>query len=228
MIEVLFEDDFIIVVNKPNNTLVYPSYYARNIKEPTLIDVLEQQANLKLYPLHRLDRKTSGVIVLGKSKEVARSFQPLFEKQVINKVYIALVRGFCNPEGEINTPIQNNDTGVYKEALTFYKTIKTYEWNQPVKPYATSRYSLIELKPKTGRMHQLRKHMNKISHPIIGDHKYGDRNYNKLFTEKTGFDNLYLHAQKIEFIHPIKKELIKIDADIPAWWNYILKEFKWK
>ncbi len=223
---ILYQDDFLIVVNKPNNMLVYPSYYARNIKDETLVEILEKEIKIKLYPLHRLDRKTSGVILFGKSKEVAVAFQELFSNNQINKTYKAIVRGFCDEKGEINSPIKN-DKGIYKEALTLYNTLQTYEWNEAVKPYDCSRYSLVELYPKTGRMHQLRKHMNKISHPIIGDHKYGDRNYNKLFTSKFEIDNLYLHASQIEFIHTFNKKLIQINAPIPLWWNKALKQFNW-
>lgn len=228
VLEILYEDDYIVVVNKPNDILMYPSYYARNITEPTLIEVLTAQLNAKYQPLHRLDRKTSGVVIFGKTSEVARTFQELFAANLVNKTYLAVVRGFCNDEGIIDTPVKNEDTGVYKEALTHYKTRQTFEWDQPVTPYPQSRYSLLELSPKTGRMHQLRKHLNKISHPIIGDHKYGDRNYNRLFTKEFGVDRLLLHAAKIEFQQPFTEEQVILEASLPSNWSKVFDLFGWE
>lgn len=227
-LEILYEDDYIVVVNKPNNVLMYPSYYARNIKEPTLFEILNKPLGTKYQPLHRLDRKTSGVVIFGKRSEVAAAFQELFSGNKIEKRYLAIVRGFCNDEGIIDTPVKHEDTGVYKDALTIYKTLKTYEWEKPVTPYPQSRYSLLELTPKTGRMHQLRKHMNKISHPIIGDHKYGDRNYNKLFTHEFGVDRLLLHANKLTFQHPFTGERLTLSAPCPENWKSVLATFDWK
>jgi tRNA pseudouridine65 synthase len=227
-IEILFEDEYIVVVNKPNDVLMYPSYYARNITDATLVELLNDQLQVKTSPLHRLDRKTSGVVIFGKSAEVAKAFEKLFAQHQIEKTYIAIVRGFSGNEGIIDTPIKNNDTGVYKDALTTYKTLLTYEWDMPVTPYDKSRYSLIELTPKTGRMHQLRKHLNKINHPIIGDHKYGDRNYNKTFTKEFSFDKLLLHAKQLRFTHPFTHQEMEVNASIPENWKVVLKTFNWK
>ena len=184
MIEVLFEDDYCLVVNKPNNVLVHHSYYSRNITDDSLLQLLTKQFGRKYYPVHRLDRKTSGLILLVKDSSNVSKFQELFINQKISKKYLALVRGFCSENGKIDTPIKNADTGVYKDALTLYSSLEQIELDIPVKPYKTSRYSLLQLEPKTGRMHQLRKHLNKISHPIIGDHKYGNRHHNRMFTDK--------------------------------------------
>jgi len=227
-LEILYEDEYIVVVNKPNDVLMYPSYYARNIKDPTLIELLTQQLGVEYQPLHRLDRKTSGVVIFGKTSAVARVFQEMFSNNSVSKKYLAIVRGYCNDEGIIDTPVKNEETGIYKEAMTWYKTLDKYEWEKPINPYSQSRYSLLELFPKTGRMHQLRKHLNKISHPIIGDHKYGDRNYNKLFTHEFGEDKLLLHAECIEFKHPYTNQPVKINAGLPSNWSYVLAQFGWE
>jgi tRNA pseudouridine65 synthase len=228
MIELLFEDDYCIIVNKPNNVLVHHSYYSRNITDDSLLQLLKKQFNHKYYPVHRLDRKTSGLILLAKDKIHVSKFQTLFTEQNITKKYLALTRGHCLASGKIDTPIKNADTGVYKDALTLYQTLNQTELEIPVKPYSTSRYSLLELEPKTGRMHQLRKHLNKISHPIIGDHKYGNRHHNKMFTDKFGVDNLYLHAYSLAFIHPITNKDIKITKTVPEFWNAFFKITDWK
>ena len=229
MIDILYDDDFCIIVNKPNNVLVHHSYYARNIKDDSLLQVLRQQfVNQNFYPVHRLDRKTSGLILLAKHKNDVSKFQALFDKNLITKKYKALVRGHTDLNGIIDTPIKNNETGIYKDALTDYKTLQHFEINIPVAPYSTSRYSLIELEPKTGRTHQIRKHLNKIAHPIIGDHKYGNRHHNQMFEREFNIDKLFLHAFSLEFNHPILLQNIKLSVPLPVFWTSTINHFNAK
>jgi len=226
-IEIIFEDEFIIVVNKPNNFIIHESHYARNIRETTLLQFLEQQLGYPVYPAHRLDRKTSGVILLLKSKDNVSQFQELFNSKSIQKTYYAIVRGFSPDNGIIDSPVKNDDTGIYKEALTHYKSVNNIELNIPVHPYDNSRYSLIELKPQTGRMHQLRKHMNKINHPIVGDYKYGDRFHNRMFETEFECIYMFLHAYTLDFTHPITKIDLQLKADFPADWQKLFNKFNW-
>ena len=130
-IEILFENDSIIAVNKPNNTLVYASYFARNIKDDDLVTLLKEQTELELYPIHRLDRKTSGILLLAKEKEFVKDYQQQFENNKVQKHYYAVVRGYCPPKGIIDTPTKNAETGMYKEALTEYETLETIELDIP-------------------------------------------------------------------------------------------------
>jgi tRNA pseudouridine65 synthase len=218
-IELIYEDDSIVVVNKPNNILVHPSYYARNIQGPTLIDILRDQLGKKPLPVHRLDYKTSGILIFAKDAEAAKSLQQEFEKKLIQKTYVALVRGHAPESGHIDTPVKEADSGIYREAETLFACKKHIVLPYPVQPYETSRYSLLELSPKTGRMHQLRKHMNKISHPIIGDHRYGNRHHNRLFADTLGYPNLFLHAAEIEFRHPVNDTSMKFSANFPDFWQ---------
>lgn len=226
-LEVVFEDEYCIVVNKPNNVLTHYSYYSRNIKTNILVDILKIKFGYELYPVHRLDRKTSGVILLAKNKKYISKFQELFTSLKITKKYIAIVRGTVSNEITVDSPVKNPDTKVYKEALTICKPIASVELDIPVQPYKTSRYSLVEFTPKTGRMHQLRIHSNKISHPIVGDYKYGDRFHNRNF--ETNFDchNMFLHAYLLAFQHPFTSEEIVIKASLPSDWIRIFKKFKW-
>lgn len=226
-LEVLYEDDYIIIVNKPNNVLIHNSYYARNIKEETLLDLLLIQFKTNFYPVHRLDRKTSGVIVLAKKKENVSVFQELFNSNEIEKRYLGIVRGLVKNSIKIDSPVKNPDTKAYKNAETLCKPMFTKELNIAVKPYSTSRYSLVELKPTTGRMHQLRIHMNKISHPILGDYKYGDRFHNRMFEEKFNCCNLFLHAHSINFKHPFTDKYIQVIAKLPSDWKKIATLFDW-
>ena len=226
-LEILFEDQYIVVVNKPNNILIHYSHYARNIKDATLIDLLEQQFQKRLYPLHRLDRKTSGAIILAKEKEYIPLFQELFLNDAIQKTYWGIVRGFSPSQGVIESPVKNPDTKVYKEALTHFRTLASVTLEIPVHPYPQSRYSLIELKPRTGRMHQLRIHLNKVSHPLVGDYKYGDRFHNRMYEQNFDCHNLFLHACSLQFVHPYTKEALIIEAPLNANWKKVMKQFDW-
>ena len=226
-IEIIFEDKYLLVVNKPNNFIIHESHYARNIRETTLLQFLEQQLGYPVYPAHRLDRKTSGIILLLKDKQYVAQFQALFTDNSIHKTYYAIVRGFSPEAGMIDSPVKNDDTGVYKDALTNYESVTTIELDIPVHPYSSSRYSLIKLMPQTGRMHQLRKHMNKVNHPIVGDYKYGDRFHNRMFETEFNCEYMFLHAYSILFTHPITDVKLELTAQFPSDWQQIFKKFNW-
>lgn len=227
-IEILYEDDFIIAVNKPNNVLIHNSYYARNIKEPTLLEILQEQTGLTLYPVHRLDRKTSGIILLSKKKEDISQLQDAFTQNKIEKIYFGIVRGYSPESGIIETPVKHPETGQYREAETHFTTHANILLEIPVHPYSTSRYSLIELKPKTGRIHQLRIHLNKISHPLVGDYKYGDRFHNRMFEQNFDAHTLFLHAHSLRFVHPKTSSEMYIIAEFPEKWKELANKFKWE
>ena len=228
MLEIIYEDDYIICVSKPNNVLVHHAFHSRKISDETsLLQLLFEQKGQKYYPLHRLDRKTSGIILLAKETKYVPEFQKLFFNNEIQKSYYGIVRGFSPNELVIDTPVKGRDANVYREAETHLKTLNTIELNIPVKPYNTSRYSLVKLTPKTGRLHQLRIHMNKISHPLIGDPKYGDKNHNMMYEEHFNCSNLFLHAKSLSFIHPHTKENLKLKAPLPQNWSTIFTFFKW-
>jgi tRNA pseudouridine65 synthase len=228
MITVCFEDDYILAVNKPNNVLVHHSSMSRNKSEElSLVKLLFNQFRVKYYPLHRLDRKTSGVILFVKNKAHVAVCQDLFINHKIQKTYLGIVRGFIPENGLIDTPVKGRDANIHKEALTYFKRLKIAEIDIPVHPYEQSRYSLIELKPQTGRLHQLRIHLNKISHPLIGDPKYGDRYHNRMFESKFNCTNMFLHAHQLDFIHPFTSKKLQINAELPKDWGFINKKMKW-
>jgi tRNA pseudouridine65 synthase len=217
-IPIIWEDDFCVVVNKPNNLLVHHSHYSRNVEEASLLQLLQNQGFDFLIPVHRLDRKTSGLLILAKKNEFVKKFQELFGNGLIQKKYHALVRGYVAEGGEINSPVKN-ERGNYKEALTHFTCIRQIELDIPVFPYETARYSFVEFTPITGRRHQLRIHACKINHPIVGDHKYGSRHQNQLFAEKLNLPNLFLHANELIFEHPITKKTHNFSAEKEDFWN---------
>jgi tRNA pseudouridine65 synthase len=228
-LEIIYEDEYVLCVTKPNNVLVHHAYHSRNMSdEKSLLQLIQEQIGLKTYPVHRLDRKTSGAILLAKNKEYVSKFQDLFTKNEIQKIYYGVVRGFSPDTKTIDSPVKGRDANVHKEALTELKTLENITLEIPVKPYDTSRYSLVELFPKTGRMHQLRVHSNKISHPLIGDTKYGDKNHDVMFDENFGFKNLFLHAGKLEFTHPFTNEKLILKASFPKDWIALFEKFSWK
>ena len=228
-LEIIFEDDYIICASKPNNVLVHHAFHSRNVAdEDSLLQLIFNEIELKVYPIHRLDRKTSGIILLAKQKEFVSKFQELFTNHEIQKTYFAVVRGFSPDLKVIDSPVKGRDAKVHKEALTHLKTLEKTILDIPVKPYASSRYSLVRLLPKTGRMHQLRVHANKISYPLIGDPKYGDNNHNIMFEENFGWENLFLHAGELEFTHPFTNEKMSLRAKFPKDWIELFDEFSWK
>lgn len=224
-----YEDEYVIAVNKPNNVLVHHAKHSRNVSdELSLLQIIENQLNYKVYPIHRLDRKTSGIILLAKQKKFVSEFQALFTENSIQKTYYGIVRGFSPETKTIDSPVKGRDAKIHKEALTNLKTLNNITLEIPVKPYDTSRYSLVELSPKTGRMHQLRVHMNKISHPLLGDPKYGDKNHNLMFEMQFNCSKLFLHAGKLKFQHPFSKEALNLNANFPEDWIMLFHKFSWK
>lgn len=217
-VEIVYQDEYFIVVNKPNRMLVHPSFYARNIETPPLVDIISEQLGEKYHPVHRLDHKTSGLIILCRNAEHIAIIQTHLESNLIEKRYLALLRGHTPDLLTIDSPVKNPDTGVYKEALTHLQTIHSFVVEIPVEPYPQSRYSLVCFTPKTGRMHQLRKHANKISHPIIGDYKYGNRHHNTMFANELQIPEMFLHAFSLRFQHPFTNVPLSLVAKLPQFW----------
>ena len=221
-VKVLFEDEWCLVVFKPNNLIVHHSYYARNIEEISLTDLIREQGWSEACPVHRLDRKTSGLLLFAKQPAWVSDFQSLFENGAIEKRYLALLRGHLETEGEISSPVKN-DRGNYKEALTKFRCLEYFDRDYVIPPYEKQRYSLVEMIPVTGRMHQLRIHANKIAHPIINDPKYGNRHHNHYFQNELGIHELFLHANSLKFEHPFTGGQIALQVPLPDFWRTFLE-----
>lgn len=177
------------------------------------LQLLRNQIGQYVYPIHRLDRKTSGVLIFGLEKETTALFQKAIIEKEVRKRYIAIVRGFFQESFMLDYPLVN-DKGKTQEAETHFNLLEKTELDIPFGKHATSRYSLIEAFPQTGRMHQIRKHCNHLRHPIIGDRPHGCNKQNKLFKEKWEMMTMMLHAISLKFIHPITTEEIEIQAEI--------------
>lgn len=211
-LDILYKDDELVAINKPHDLLVHRSFIAADVSVFAL-QLLSTQLEQHVYPAHRLDRKTGGVLLFSLRKEMDSKAQQLFSNRQIEKVYWAIVRGHTDDDGTIDYALRK-ENGTLQEAVTHYKTLKRTEIAVPLGKHLTSRYSLVEVKPVTGRMHQIRKHFAHISHPILADRPHGCNKQNKLWKEKFEMDTMMLHAKQLAFNHPITNKAINIDAPI--------------
>ena len=225
-LEIIYEDAYFVAINKPHGLLVHRSKLAKNAKEFAL-QILRNQIGSHVFPCHRLDRKTSGVLLFAKDAETNKMMQKLFYDGEVQKEYLAIVRGFCPETGIIDYPLKRDD-GAIQAAITNYKRLLKTEIDVPFLAHPTSRYSLVEVSPETGRMHQIRKHLAHIFHPIIGDRPHGCNKQNKLFKEKWQMNTMMLHASELSFVHPITKDTVCIKAQISQEFSRTLSFLEFK
>lgn len=235
MFEVLYQDNDLIVINKPEGWLVHRSWLDKH-ETVVVMQTLRDQIGQHVYPIHRLDRPTSGVLIFALSSEIARLLSEQFASNKIEKTYHAIVRGYVDGEAIIDYPLVEeldkiadkfaNKDKPAQDAITFYKGLSKIELPIEVGKYKTARYSFVELKPQTGRKHQLRRHLKHIFHPIIGDSKHGDLHQNRAFSHYFAVKRLMLHASTIKIIHPITLTPLTIHAKLSDDWLKILREFK--
>lgn len=213
--DILFEDEDFIAIHKPSGILVHRT----RISEDTVfvLQLLRDQLGYHIYPVHRLDRMTSGVLVFGKTKAAAGSLSELFRNQEITKTYLAVVRGHLPPSGTIDYPLARSPEHQKQPAVSDYHTLDQTEIPHAISRYPTSRYSLIKVNPKTGRFHQIRRHFAHLRHPIIGDRPHGDCKHNKYLREKLGIEGMLLHAISFSFVHPhtLNRVIIFSAPDFP-------------
>jgi len=234
MLEILYQDEHLVIINKPSGLLVHKSPIDKHETEFAL-QLLRDQIGQYVYPIHRLDKPTSGVLMFALSSEVAKRLSEDFRENRIKKEYMAVVRGYTEYDGLIDYDLKvildkksDKDRRADKEpqsAQTYYEQLKTMELPYAVSRYPMARYSLVKLFPKTGRKHQLRRHMKHILHPIVGDTKYGRTEHNNLFREKFDCHRLLLHASQISFTHPISKKYLLIDARFDEVFRRVVKLF---
>lgn len=220
MLEIVYQDEDIIAINKPHGLLVHRSSIARDASEFAL-QLLRDQIGQPVYPAHRLDRKTAGILLFSLNKEMDKELQQLFQNQLIDKRYIAILRGHAPEEMHIDYPLKK-DNGVIQEAQTNFKTLAKAELPFPSGKFPTSRYSLVEANPATGRMHQLRKHFAHIFHPIIGDRPHGCNKQNKFWKENFEMDTMMLHASEVTFTHPKTQKTVTIHAGLQPEFKRVL------
>lgn len=235
-LQILYQDEYLVAVNKPAGLFVHRSFMDKD-EIFFALQLIRDQIGQYVYPLHRLDRPTSGVLLFALSQDVARKMGQAFTDNLIDKTYYALTRGHLLGSGTIDYPLKekldkigdkySNTDKLPQDAMTEYQSILTASLAKPLGRYNSVRYSLIRLKPTTGRRHQLRRHLAHLRHPIIGDINYGDNKQNPFFIEEFGFKRLMLIAKTISFNHPIHKTKITISCDFDEQWQETFKKLSW-
>lgn len=238
MLDILYRDDDCIAVNKPAGMLVHRSWLDRH-ETHFVMQTLRDQIGQYVYPVHRLDRPTSGVLLFALSSEAAKVLAQQFEHRQTMKQYWAVVRGWPDTDGLIDyampEPLDEIADALVEankaaqEAQTSYRRLAMTE--QPfaaISRYPTSRYAWLELTPHTGRKHQLRRHMKHIFHPIIGDTTYGDGRQNRAVAQHTGCSRLMLHARLLKFCRPADGEMITVVAEVDQEWQQLATAFGWQ
>jgi tRNA pseudouridine65 synthase len=222
---ILYRDQRYIAVHKPPGLLVHRTRISED--NHFLLQILRNQIGQWGYPVHRLDRPTSGALILGLDPEAARLLTQEFEKRRVDKRYLAVVRGYTEDSGIIDYPLREEKWKQPQEAVTKYHTLAQVELPIPVGRYQTARYSLLEIKPESGRMHQIRKHMKHIFHPIVGDTTHGDGKQNRLFRDWYGIQRLLLIATKLSFPHPFSTKETTIETEPEPDLMQLFASFGW-
>ncbi|CAH0526694.1 tRNA pseudouridine synthase C [Vibrio hippocampi] len=235
-LEIIFQDEYFVAVNKPAGMLVHRSWLDRH-ETRFVMQTLRDQIGQHVFPLHRLDRPTSGVLLFALSSEIAATAAPMFAEHTIEKTYHAIVRGWVEEAAVLDYPLkveldkiadkQAKQDKEAQSAVTAYRPIAKVEVPFSTGRFATSRYAMLEMKPTTGRKHQLRRHMHHLSHPIIGDTTHGDGKHNRLFRDHYDARRLLLHASSLRFTHPYKHTEVVLSASFDPVWMKLMQVFDW-
>ncbi len=217
---ILFQDENLVAIDKPAGYHVHPpeSGAEKVPRHKIILHQLRQQLGKFVYPLHRLDVATSGILVFALNPETARSMGMVFQSQNLEKTYWAVVRGHLPDRGEVNEPLLSDSSNEMLAAQTLFQTLKRIEIPYPVgKKFPMARYSWLQVQPKTGRFHQIRRHMNRISRPLLGDAAHGDSHHNRFFREQLQIPGLCLRAVRMKLPYP-SDQVLEIEA--PAHWKW--------
>ncbi|TCC87424.1 pseudouridylate synthase [Pedobacter hiemivivus] len=225
MLEIVYQDDHLIAINKPHGLLVHRSSIASDAKEFAL-QLLRDQVGRHVSPVHRLDRKTGGLLLFAFDKDVEIAMHQQFKNGEVIKKYLAILRGYAPDQLDIDYPLVK-ENGAIQEAFTSFVTLKRAEIDVALGKHPTSRYSLVEATPTTGRMHQLRKHFAHIFYPIIGDRKHGCNKQNKFFKEQWEMTTMLLHASELSFKHPVSGLQIDLKAPVQSEFLRMMELMKW-
>lgn len=237
MLQILYQDEALVAIHKPAGLLVHRTYLASEAAEFAL-QLVRDQIGQHVYPVHRLDRPTSGVLLFGLDSESTAALKEQFTERRMSKNYLAVVRGFTSEYGRIDHPLrkprdhykrpEQYATAEPLEAVSDYERLATIELPIPVRPYDSSRYALVKVKPHTGRTHQIRRHMAHISHPIIGDTRYGDGAHNRSIRDHFGCERLLLLAHSLTLTHPHTAAPLTITTTPDDDFQQLLDAFGWR
>jgi tRNA pseudouridine65 synthase len=224
---ILYCDAQVVVVDKPAGMPVHRSRLV-NEDEHYLIDAVRERVEGPLHLIHRLDRATSGVLLIGRSAEVAGVLGRQFMQRDVEKTYLAVCRGWPEASGELDYALPGvRENSERKPALTRWKRVATIEVPIAINRYPQQRYALVEVSPETGRYRQIRRHFAHLRHPLIGDTSHGRTEHNRLFKQHFSVHRLLLHAWRLEFDHPAEGKRMRIEAPLDAEFTGLLQRFEW-
>ncbi len=221
LLPILYRDDWLVAIHKPAGLLVHRTVLDRH-ETRFAVQLLRNQIGRHVWPTHRLDRGTSGVLLFALDRDTAASVGRQFEAGTVSKRYLAIVRGYPPESGVIDHALSREVDDAERTphavcllpqaARTRFRRLGTVELPIPVDRYPASRYSLLELEPLTGRRHQLRRHLKHISHPIIGDATYGKGNHNRVFAARFASHRLLLASVELGLAHPASGLALRLHA----------------
>lgn len=217
MLPILYSDSHITIINKPCGMLVHRTSIAGD-DEPVALQLLREQTGRMVYPVNRIDRPTSGIVVFAHSPEMTMLLQEELAQTTCHKHYTALVRGWMHEPVSTNREVKN-DRGALKEASTEFVPVERFELALPTNRYPAARFTIVDAFPATGRWHQIRQHLAQMRHYIINDRVHGDGKQNKIFTQQLHINEMFLHARKLTFLHPVTQEFLVIEAKFPEHWE---------
>jgi len=232
-LQILYRDEHLVAVNKPAGLLVHRSRIDRR-ESRFLLQILRDQIGVRVHPVHRLDKGTSGVLLLALHEEAARRLASAFRDGAICKTYVAVVRGYAPEHLVVEHPLRDRrDSFAPREiqvrpAVTEVHRIACAEFAAAVGRYPTARYSVVACRPRTGRRHQVRRHMKHLRHPIIGDANYGDGAHNRFFRNELGVGRLLLAATSIRFQHPFTGNEIEVESRLEDSFREVLMRPEWQ
>lgn len=226
--EIVYRDPYFFAIDKPAGFFVHPPELSAYPvpKEKICLYHLRKLFRQEVFPVHRLDAPTSGLVLFALTKDATRRLSALFSEREMTKIYHAVARGFVEPEGRIQIPLEIQGFDEPIDADTSYRTLAHVEFPVAVgKKYPTARYSLVEVSPATGRWHQIRRHFDRIAHPLIGDIEHGDSHHNRFFRDHLKISGLCLRAQSLSFVHPWTGAPIRIEAPKDEKWERLRSLF---
>jgi tRNA pseudouridine65 synthase len=227
-LDLLHIDAHLLAVDKPPGLAVHRSRLVGD-DEDYLMDRLRLQVEGRLHAVHRLDRATSGVLLVARSSEAAAELGRQAMAREMQKTYLAVVRGWPAEQGEIDYPLTGAGLrGEAKPALTHWRRLATVEVPIAQGRYERQRYALLEVTPETGRYRQIRRHFHHVSHHLIGDTSHGRGDHNRLIRQHFGVHRLMLHALRLEVVHPDTREPLLIEAPLDAAWLRLMAAFGWQ
>lgn len=225
-LQLLYRDEQLAVVNKPAGLLAHRSRLAADAVE-FLDDRLRRQLGCRVHLVHRLDRATSGVLLLAFDPVTAAALGEQFMDRRVEKTYLAVVRGHLDDSGEIDHPLDAPGKPEPKVATTRWRRLAGIELPLALGRYDSVRYSLLEMQPLTGRYRQLRRHLKHISHHLVGDTSHGEGRHNRLFRVEFGVHRMLLHAWRLRFGHPTGGHMVEVSAPLDEPWQRLLQRFGW-